>query len=410
MKLQFRALILAAVALPGLGQSRRPTSNSNEGVSDRAAVDVYISERDDASLRLGLGTAQTSEIFKGIGIRLKWHTGELPAARSSDREGAGRAAFGIRTVEHAPASATAGALASAEVSGSFGVEITLYKARVKRLVANHPSLERAVVGYVLAHELAHVMQGVPRHSGSGILKAQWSKDDFERMMLHELAFSALDAELIHRGLAVRLEDRRSDAEGVGPAQCESLHAYDLRVFIIGRAQTQPLVLHAAVRQTTRLLADAGVRSSWKVCSPSSILPGSRPCAESGPLSLTLRVLPSKEAKAWPIEQHACGMALAGAPGEHGSLAIVDAGCVARRSAGRPGAEEALSAHVFAHELGHLLLGRDSHSTGLMSAEWAEAEQAALLRGRLAFIDRDAARLREAIADRALASAKSTLAR
>jgi hypothetical protein len=48
------------------------------------------------------------------------------------------------------------------------------------------------------------MQGVPRHSESGVLKAQWSTDDFKQMVLHKLAFTTLDVELIHRGLVLRL--------------------------------------------------------------------------------------------------------------------------------------------------------------------------------------------------------------
>ena len=188
-----------------------------------------------------------------------------------------------------------------------------------------------------------------------------------------------------------------------------LQADDLRVFVVDRAQTPPLVLDAAMRLASRLLANAGVKSSWKLCPASSILPGSRPCAKIGTLAFTLRVLPAKEAGAWPLGHNSCGMALAGATGEPGSMAIIDAGCIAHRTAGRlPGAQAALLANVFAHELGHLLLGRDSHSTGLMSAAWTTAEQARLMRGELVFSDRDAARLREAIADRGLASAKSTL--
>jgi hypothetical protein len=118
------------------------------------------------------------------------------------------------------------------------------------------------------------------------------------------------------------------------------------------------------------------------------------------------LLPSNEADAWPLEHNSCGMAISGATSELGSTAIIDAGCFARRTAGRPGAQVALLAHILAHELGHLLLGRDSPSTGLMSAEWMKAEQVLLLRGQLTFSDRDAARLREAISNRALTKSLS----
>jgi hypothetical protein len=66
----------------------------------------------------------------------------------------------------------------------------------------------AAAGYVLAHELGHAMQGVGHHSESGILKANWSKEDFQEMIYHKLAFTPYDIEVIHQGLAIRLALRR----------------------------------------------------------------------------------------------------------------------------------------------------------------------------------------------------------
>ena len=54
------------------------------------------------------------------------------------------------------------------------------------------------------------MQGVARHSESGILKANWSREDCQAMVFHKLAFTQLDVELIHRGLAVQRASLRSE--------------------------------------------------------------------------------------------------------------------------------------------------------------------------------------------------------
>jgi hypothetical protein len=62
----------------------------------------------------------------------------------------------------------------------------------------------------------------------------------------------------------------------------------------------------------------------------------------------------------------------------------------------------------AHEIGHLLLGRDSHgSAGLMSARWTDAEQRLLVRGELNFTAADSARLRGAMLSRAAGNAEIT---
>ena len=57
------------------------------------------------------------------------------------------------------------------------------------------------------HELSHAMQGEARHSESGILKAQRSRQDYANMMLRRLAFTPRDVELIHLGLTGRVTGR-----------------------------------------------------------------------------------------------------------------------------------------------------------------------------------------------------------
>jgi hypothetical protein len=188
MKLRFTSLLLAAATLT-LGQSQP------------LAVDVYVNERDGSEQLLGPGSPLASDVFKKIGVRLNWHRGELPA---------GRVAFAIRTVEHAPVTATFGALAASRLTDAAAVEITVFQDRVQRFLDGHASIKGVAAGYVLAHELAHAMQGVARHSESGILKAHWSGEDFDQMLYHKLVFTAYDVELIQRGLALRLASRQSE--------------------------------------------------------------------------------------------------------------------------------------------------------------------------------------------------------
>jgi len=161
-------------------------------------VDVYISDTGGLSRLLGPGKILASGIFEKIGVHVNWRTGRLGDNATPRR------AFGIRTLEHAPESATPVALASARIVDSSGTEIMIYEDRVLSFLSRHNDLAGAGAGYVLAHELAHVMQGVGRHSESGILKAQWSNRDFKEMMFHKLAFTDFDVDLIQRGLTLQL--------------------------------------------------------------------------------------------------------------------------------------------------------------------------------------------------------------
>lgn len=182
MRLWRTVLFLTVLAGPGFAQSR-------------LQVDIYLSSRDASSLLLGPGTPLATDIFKKIGVRLNWHDGALPESK---------AGIGIRTAEHAPESASPEALASSRLAGSAGVEITVYQDRVQHFLAAHGNLARVAVPYVLAHELAHAMQGVARHSETGIMKAHWSDLDFQEMVFHKLAFTPADVDLIHQCVAAHL--------------------------------------------------------------------------------------------------------------------------------------------------------------------------------------------------------------
>jgi hypothetical protein len=176
------ALVLMAVVGPAWGQSR-------------LTADVYLNGRDASSILLAPGKSLASSIFQKIGVRLNWRTGELPK---------GKAAFGIRTAEHAPKSATGEALAATRLTAAAGIEITVYEDRLRKFLEAHRSLAGVAAAYVLAHELAHAMQGEARHSELGIMKAHWDEADFQQMFFHKLTFTAGDAASIRRGLATRL--------------------------------------------------------------------------------------------------------------------------------------------------------------------------------------------------------------
>ena len=61
----------------------------------------------------------------------------------------------------------------------------------------------SVLGYILAHEIAHVLQGISRHSESGIMKPKWNARDYVEMREDMLRFTEYDASLIRSGLDER---------------------------------------------------------------------------------------------------------------------------------------------------------------------------------------------------------------
>jgi hypothetical protein len=86
----------------------------------------------------------------------------------------------------------------AYTGSSEGSHITVFLDRVEQMRA--PS---NVLAHVMVHEITHLLQGVNRHSATGIMKEVWTVGDFGGMRLRPLPFTRLDIDLIYAGLAAR---------------------------------------------------------------------------------------------------------------------------------------------------------------------------------------------------------------
>jgi hypothetical protein len=52
-------------------------------------------------------------------------------------------------------------------------------------------------------KITHLLQGISRHSDTGVMKAHWSGADFCEMRRKPLGFTVEDVDLIYRGLSAR---------------------------------------------------------------------------------------------------------------------------------------------------------------------------------------------------------------
>jgi hypothetical protein len=71
--------------------------------------------------------------------------------------------------------------------------------QIEPAVRLNPLSSGFLLGYVLAHEIGHVLQGVARHSETGVMKNRWSLLEVVNMKYDRLHFTALDATLILEG-------------------------------------------------------------------------------------------------------------------------------------------------------------------------------------------------------------------
>jgi hypothetical protein len=151
------------------------------------------------------GEEAATTIFAGIHVQLLWAGHAQPASKAVGGcvDELPMHDLAVEIVSHAPASFSDVALAMAMPYADSGVRIVIFYDRVEPLLRGHHAPEAAILGYVLAHEIAHVLQGIARHSEVGIMRAHWTDNDFKQMGIRALTFTAEDVQLIRQRLALR---------------------------------------------------------------------------------------------------------------------------------------------------------------------------------------------------------------
>jgi hypothetical protein len=130
-----------------------------------------------------------ARMFAEIGVSLEWRNGK-PAFESS------RPIF-VELTTDTPERLKPGALAYA-----LPYEGSHLRVFYDRIASNF--YPRSMLAHVLVHEITHLLQGVSRHSATGVMKAHWTNDDFRQMSIGTLPFTPGDVQLIYAGLGAGL--------------------------------------------------------------------------------------------------------------------------------------------------------------------------------------------------------------
>jgi hypothetical protein len=155
----------------------------------RQTVAVYLQNGavvPERTLRRAQGLA--SDMFAGLGIRIDWRIGR------PNHEAITVGISEATRLDYHP-----GALAFAQPYE--GVHITIFYDRIRR--AYTPDVAPALLAHVLVHEIAHILQGIDRHSQNGVMKAHWTEGEIAQMPLKPLAFTQDDISLIENGVMAR---------------------------------------------------------------------------------------------------------------------------------------------------------------------------------------------------------------
>ncbi len=137
-----------------------------------------------------------SRIFASAGVAMEWHSGAPAVCREPDGTKTVILGFAV----NAPAQDHPGAMAYAQPYER--VHIVVLFDRIEKSTGG-PGQASTLLAHVMAHEITHLLQGISRHSPSGVLKAQWNAQDLLQMTSQPLPFTADDIDLIQLGLRVR---------------------------------------------------------------------------------------------------------------------------------------------------------------------------------------------------------------
>jgi hypothetical protein len=170
----------------------------------------------------------------------------------------------------------------------------------------------------------------------------------------------------------------------------------LTVRIYDRAGVPPAALAAAEAAATRVLSSMGVDTSWAECPTGA--EDDRCGAAAAPRQLMVIVLPHAPSQAG---RSACVLGLSVLDHGEGTLAYIFYDRVlALSTESREACSSAVLGHVLAHEIGHLLLGANAHSTaGIMKAQWFTGDLHRIAQGGLLFTPGEGAHIRAALAVR-----------
>ena len=182
MNFRLLAITILAAGSPAFAHTDGPQASNKILV----CVDHALSDPD-----LGNAEVLASQMFAQAGVKLDWRDRPSPC-RGVD------SAIVVDLLTTAPKDASRTALAAANVSDDVHIEVFL-----DRIPTGAPGLHIVALAHVLVHEITHIIQGVPRHSETGVMKAVWTLDDYHEMRLHPLGFAPEDLELIRVGLAAR---------------------------------------------------------------------------------------------------------------------------------------------------------------------------------------------------------------
>jgi hypothetical protein len=177
MKKNWIPLVLAAAAAAGNGAEK----------SDPDLI-VIVHAANLAPQSIPLAEGQAKRMLASVGIAAEFHVGK------PNYQGRAEVIEAVFTTQR-DESFKPGVLAFAILGQESGPRIEILYDRI--VGCHRDSWAVPALAHVLVHEITHILEGVNRHSESGVMKAHWDPGDWNRMSSASFPFADEDIRLIH---------------------------------------------------------------------------------------------------------------------------------------------------------------------------------------------------------------------
>lgn len=175
----------------------------------------------------------------------------------------------------------------------------------------------------------------------------------------------------------------------------------LRIYNYGVARS---TLVQAEGKATAILNQVGLEVSWVDCPATPAEFKSYPGCQGllGTTDFAVKILAADEAERFPSHHEALGRAMPCPGDEVGCSAYIFYRNVLEVAADGVADKSQVLGHAVVHEIGHLLLGPNSHTaSGIMRGRWNKQDLETIAKGHLAFSDQQSEHIREEIRERSV---------
>ena len=199
-------------ALQGRPQDSVP-SEQTENPADLEVSLYLMGTRLVPTQALALGMQTVAQIFAEARVHVRWL--DKAPRRSSKNDKSCSVGLTppliVMNFSESPTTVDPEARAQSRPYAQDGVRITVFHDRLQPVFEAMPSWGGSILGNIMAHEITHVLQGIRRHSETGLMRARWSPEDYIQIKKKPLPLTAYDIELIRSGVAGWSARAKSDS-------------------------------------------------------------------------------------------------------------------------------------------------------------------------------------------------------